>query len=232
METEARVRSALAWQTLDFASLGIAVGARLQIIADDSVTATHHTFLVGYKAGHHLVTDPALPQPGMPSLLHVGQSLRVRWFSGVALTEFEASVLATYRSPINEMHLTWPQAVRAMPIRSTPRMKVDVPASVAIDGRTVEAPLRDLSMEGASFVAAEPVADVGSSMRLSFVLPLAPDDEVKIQVDAQLRAIRRTQGADGRTAQIHGMKFDALTRLDSLALRAYLATRPIDRSAC
>ncbi len=83
MDSEAKVRSALVWQTLDFASLGMAVGARLQIIADDSVTATHHTFLIGYKAGHHLVTDPAMPQP-MSALLHVGQSLRVRWFSGVS----------------------------------------------------------------------------------------------------------------------------------------------------
>ncbi len=231
MDTMSQVRAPLAWQTLDFPTLGMSVGARLQLLADRTATATHHTFLIGYKSGHHLVTDPPLPQPGADRrLLEVGQPIRVRWFSGTALAELESAVVAIYRSPINEMHLAWPEQVRAMPIRATPRVRVDVPVDVTVAGNTVQAPLRDLSLEGASFAAEAPVADVGTSLRLAFTLPLAPDDEVRIEVDAQLRAIRRAPGSDAPAVHVHGLKFEGLTRLDSFALRAYLATRPIDRT--
>lgn len=211
---------------LDFDSLNLQVGSRLQIqLVRDVKPIQVISSLIGYLPGDYLIVR--LPEGRNSTVsFRVGEKITVRVFSGIKVCAFDATVYRIFDNPIYYMHVSFPQQIRASNLRSALRVKATVPAALTSSSLSAEttAALRDLSIKGALVESERKCGEIGDKFKLAFVLPcLDKTDGEQIETEAIVRnvSISRLHVTEDQNTYRYGVEFVSLSLLHKLILQTY-----------
>ncbi len=171
----------------DLHSIKIGIGDVVQLQDFSSAKNRYYVKLIGYlNKKSVLVSHPMQDE----KLLFVkkGESYLVRGFSGTKTYEFTAEVIDVSLTPYPYLHLSYPQQIRAINMRSAMRIKIRLVCS--IKSKNIEQPtaatLEDLSISGARIQTRISFGVVGDEVGVSFRLPVDGVDQL-IVLQATIR---------------------------------------------
>ncbi|WP_210396686.1 flagellar brake protein [Motiliproteus sediminis] len=183
--------------------------------------------LIGYSEGDSLLVSTPRIQ-GKTFLLPEGQLLRVRMMADNIACGFETRVLHNCRTPFLYAHLAYPKSIKSVAVRQASRVALKLPAIVAefepgaLPGQWPKKGLIiDMSSGGARLHSKEPVAAVGSELRLRFRVMIDT-----VERDEQVRAIVRNitevgQGPEDAGYQ-YGLQFMDVGEEDRIRISGYV----------
>jgi hypothetical protein len=173
--------------------------------------------VVGWVEGYSLV----LTLPHTPSgrlCLHAGESVVVRVFTGRSAFAFGCSVLrSTLKPPCDYLHLSFPDVIDGVDVRSSPRVRIGLAAKVTPPAGTepVPATIDNIGSTGALLVSEAPLGSPGDRIQVAFDLVLH-DVPVSLALGAEIRSADAGDGAHVR----HGVAFVEPSANDRLVLAA------------
>jgi hypothetical protein len=151
-----------------------------------------------------MVTAPA--EDTLRLLLKEGEPILARVFTGQNAFAFNGTVLKNVHAPFRHLHLSFPEKVESASIRSSPRCRVNLPATVStLSGGSREATLIDIGTNGALIETTEIAeADKGAiDIACSLELHGVP---VSMNLRAQVLAMRnKSDGIEPRCQ--YGVRF-------------------------
>lgn len=211
-----------------FDDMKLQIGARLQLMPARSQKTTYYSALIGYVAGEYLLLK--IPtENGLSVPMQEGEHVTVRVFSGVSVFTFACSIESILLAPRYYMHLSFPKAIQATPLRKAARVRVNLPARIGHAPGTSpgSALLSDLSITGA-FIATEGEAGApGEKISVAFTFRIQPtNQEVRIEAQATIRSCRPLN-ANGKPVAGNwrfgaGIEFDSMEDSDQVMLQHYL----------
>jgi len=196
---------------IPFTALQASVGERLQLLVPRYAQGRPFTSsLVGWIEDQFLIVRRVVDN-GSPVPLVMGDNVTVRLFTGTDVAEFASTVQRVFGASFPYLHLDYPATVRALTLRAEPRVLVDLPASLTIEGREGELAVRvrDISSRGARVQA--PSSPGGPGTRLTLRISAAEgEDAPSATFAAEVRSLRpmSADAPDGICAC--GLKFDKL----------------------
>ena len=194
------------------------IGESLSLQPFDNPSLRYTVRLIGFvKNKTVLVTAPSLD--GKFGFIRDGQTFVVRSFSGKRAYAFTAAAVKSVHAPHPDLHLSYPQEVRATTIRKGSRAAVRIIASVSLGepARTFAAKLADLSAGGTSFVARLALGVKGEQGQVKFKLNVAGHTAF-----LSLRAVLRSVTSDGGEFHNHGFEFLAIPVDERMILSAFV----------
>lgn len=209
---------------LDSAFENFNVGTRVQLRTQrDTGTVEHFSSLIGFVKGEFLMVKCPVVR-NTPFILHDGEQVLVRAFTGTTIHSFPSTVIRTLLSPLYYMHLEYPQEMQSSALRAELRIKVNAPAELEYKDLTGskainQATLVDLSLSGAR-IASEDLISVGNEVQLSFAVQSDDVDHV-VRAKAVVRSANRKPAAhiDDRDIFSYGLQFKSLDAEDQAAIR-------------
>lgn len=206
-------------QSVDFDSMHLQVGSRLQLIRYHGTRPVNHfTTLIGYVKDDYLLVKIPL-EHGTPITLNDGERLNVRTFSGTSVCSFPSTVERVFLAPFFYMHLSFPRAIEGSTLRKALRVKVNIPARLtAPDAKESPSPevpvmVSNLSVAGALIESEQEIIKENSgeqSVSLSFTLVSHPSDlEVRIKARATIRnvTLQKASSPDHHDTYTYGVQF-------------------------
>ncbi len=216
-----------------FSSLALNVGSKVQLVLDGTGGRNlMSSSLVGYLENQFVLIKLPSTDGGSPVSFLEGETLSVRIFTGIAVCMFDATVLRRELHPFFCLHLSYPQAVKSVKLRSSIRIQTDLACTVTGEDRSHEATMINLSTSGALIrsnkggIATETEAPVTVAFTLSSQFSPQP---IALQLKAVVRSLRSTSvdaastGLDDDAAldTYHGVQFTDVEPADQLALQNY-----------
>jgi hypothetical protein len=201
---------------LSFRDMRLKVGDRVQLEPPAHAGAGRVTArTVGWVEGQSLILT--VPQtPGGKLCLQAGETVVVRVFTGRSAFAFGATVLRGTTKVSDYLHLSFPDAIDGVDVRSSPRFRLCLPAKAAADGaQPVDATIDNIGSTGALVVCAEPLGAIGGRIELAFDLELH-----KVPMSLALQAEIRTVEEAGASVHRHGVSFSDPSPNDRLVLAA------------
>jgi hypothetical protein len=164
---------------------------------------------------------------GVPALI-TGEVVEVRLFSVRDLVLFQCEMMSASTYPAPYLHLSWPQELCVLQVRSSARVQIDKPATfgLRVGQEVIPVPgtIIDLSTHGAAFLCDALGAVAGDTGDL--VLVLEVDNKlppVYVHPRCVVRNVREPLHEGGCLQ--YGLEFVDLLMHDALAIRAYLGMR-------
>ena len=201
-----------------FRDMRLKVGDRVQIAPPEQLGAGRlSASVVGWVEGKSLILT--IPQtPAGRLCLHAGENVVVRAFTGRSAFAFTCTVLRSTVQPCDYLHLTFPDRIDGVDVRSSPRFRVELPARVTLaqGGEAVQATIDNIGSTGALLVCDSPLGATGDSVEVAFDVVLHD-----VPVSLALRAEIKTADQAADTAQYrHGVFFLEPSTNDRLVLAA------------
>lgn len=169
--------------------------------------------LIGYVKGRTIMVSTPVVDGGI-ILLRDGQPVVVRSFSGKDAYAFSSSILRVCNTPLPYLHLAYPKSVQCIVVRKSARAGFDLIGSVTNTDKpemVANRPVRinDLSIAGASFIAAEQVGEKGDKLSLSFRVKLNDIDiSLATTVNCIVRSVISEPDMDSATDKLrYGVQF-------------------------
>lgn len=191
--------------------------------------------LMGFVKGCTImVTTPSVD--GSVILLHEGQPVVVRSFSGKDAYAFSSSILRVCNAPLPYLHLAYPRAVQSVAVRKTPRAEFNLIGTVFNTGNPefgVSRPVRinDFSVAGASFTASESVGGKGDPVSLSFRVRVNETDYYPT-VACMVRSVIDESVPGAETEQLrYGVQFTEVQSADVTLLMQNMVYRKLLENA-
>ena len=211
-----------------FEQMQLQIGDRLQLeILSDAKRTHHFTTLIGHVLGLSvLVRTPSVG--GEPIAVRDGEAVLVRAFSGRSVYAFETTVQRVCLSPFSYLHLAYPELVRANPIRSAERVRVELhgtAVSLQQDPRGIPlgCSFGDLSLTGAQLECAQNLGDKGGRLQVFFGFKLEPQGyDVKLTPEAEIQSARKRADPQGAEIYSYGIRFGRMHTTESLLLQSYI----------
>ncbi|MBK9160638.1 MAG: flagellar brake protein [Nitrosomonadales bacterium] len=195
-------------ETGDLTSVKIGIGDALQLQDSSPGKQRHYVKLIGYlNRKSVLVSHPVQDE----KLLAVreGQRFMVRGFSAAKTYEFAASVTGVCQSPYPYLHLSFPDEVLTINMRSALRIRLSLPCSVGSPsaGDGMQATIEDMSVSGARVQARSAFGRVDDEVKVGFRLPVDGAEQAFV-VPAIIRNVRddADNGGGGKLV-MHGLEF-------------------------
>jgi c-di-GMP-binding flagellar brake protein YcgR len=201
------------------------VGTRIQLrMQRDTGTIEHFSSLIGFVKDEFLMVKCPVVR-NTPFILHDGEQVLVRAFTGTTIYSFASIVQRTLLSPLYYMHLEYPHAMQSSALRNELRVKVGAPAELEysedLTGSKASKPatLVDLSLSGAR-ITSEEVISVGNDVQLSFAVQSDGTEHV-VRARAVVRSANRTPAIsfDDRDVFSYGLQFNSLDPQDQTSIR-------------
>jgi c-di-GMP-binding flagellar brake protein YcgR len=135
-----------------FESMHLQVGVRLQFITYRRLKPVQYfSTLIGYIKDEYLIVKMPM-ENGVPMGLVEGERVTIRVFSGVNVCTFDCTVQRIFGRPLLYLHLSFPESIQGTPLRTSMRVKVDLPATIAAsapDAAAADCLLANISVNGA-----------------------------------------------------------------------------------
>jgi c-di-GMP-binding flagellar brake protein YcgR len=226
--------NALAPQDVDFETMHLQVGTRLQLITHRRVKPVQYfSSLVGYVKDEYIILKIPMDS-GAPIALAEGERLTIRVFSGIKVCSFACTVERVFGRPLFYVHVSFPTSVQGTSLRTAMRVKVDLPAALSgsgSHGKPLACTILNLSVSGALVVSPNRLPADEERITLQFALKAPPDDqEVQIDARATIRNVNVTKAPDDTDLYTYGMQFTDLdpvhyTLLQNMTYEALLENR-------
>jgi len=219
-------------EEIDFESMNLQVGTRLQLITHRRIKPVQHfSSLIGYLKDEYIVLKIPM-ENGAPIALAEGERLTIRVFSGIKVCSFACTVERVFMRPLFYVHVSFPKSVQGTSLRTAMRVKVDLPARLggADHAGQQACTIVNLSVSGALVESRSRVPQDDEALTLQFTLNAPPDNqEVQVATRAAIRNVNVVQAGDGELFT-YGLQFTALeaghyTLLQNMTYEALLADR-------
>jgi len=221
-------------QDIDFETMNLQVGTRLQLITHRRVKPVQHfSSLIGYIKDEYILLKIPM-ESGAPIGLAEGERLTIRVFSGIKVCSFACTVERVFGRPLFYVHVSFPTSVQGTSLRTAMRVKVDLPAHLSgsgTHGKPLSCTIVNLSVSGALVTSPSRLPADEQHLELEFTLKAPPDDQdVHILARAAIRNVNVTKTADDTDLYTYGMQFIELdpnhyTLMQNMTYEALLADR-------
>lgn len=224
--------NALAPQDVDFETMHLQVGTRLQLITHRRVKPVQYfSSLVGYVKDEYIILKIPMDS-GAPIALAEGERLTIRVFSGIKVCSFACTVERVFGRPLFYVHVSFPTSVQGTSLRTAMRVKVDLPAALSgSHSKPLACTILNLSVSGALVISPNRLPADEEQITLQFALKAPPDDQ-EVQIDARstIRNVNVTKAPDDTDLYTYGMQFTDLdpvhyTLLQNMTYEALLENR-------
>lgn len=220
-------------QELEFESMNLQVGVRLQLITHRRIKPVQHfSALIGWVKDEYMIVK--IPMTGnMPIPLVEGERLTIRVFSGINVCSFACTVERVFGRPLFYAHISFPRGIQGTSLRTAMRVKVEIPVKVApLHGGAAgtDCVLTNLSVNGARVESKTSLPQDEDEVELAFALLTQPhNQEVRIRTRAAVRNVSALS-AEQAEGFAYGMQFVDLdpghyTLIQNLTYEALLADR-------
>jgi len=201
-----------------FTDMRLKVGDQVHLEPPRRVAGGRATvMLLGWLAGQSVIVSA--PQNAAGRLvLQAGDLVLLRVFTGRSAFAFRAAVLKAAHQPFHYLHLSFPDKVEGVEIRSSPRCRVRLPAAITAAGSVAsQGNILNIGTTGALIETAEPLnRDQGLiQIACSFELHGVP---VSLELRAQVCGEKSNPTADGSARRQYGVEFKHLQPNDRLIL--------------
>lgn len=179
-----------------FDDMKLQVGAKLQLSLRRNPKTIYYPALIGWVHGEYVLLKIPFDH-GLAVPMLEGEEVFVRVFSGVSVFTFASMVESLQLNPRYQMYLHFPKEIQAIPLRSAPRVPVDLPVQVRAGSRPepFNARLTDLSISGAMITADNEFGKPGDAISLAFSFRVQPtNQEVHIDAHATIRSCQQLHG--------------------------------------
>ena len=219
-------------EEIDFESMNLQVGTRLQLITHRRIKPVQHfSSLIGYLKDEYIILKIPM-ENGAPIALAEGERLTIRVFSGIKVCSFACTVERVFMRPLFYVHVSFPKSVQGTSLRTAMRVKVDLPARLGGEDHAgqQECTIVNLSVSGALVESRSRLPQDDEALTLQFTLNAPPDNqEVRVATRAAIRNVNVVQAGDGESFT-YGLQFTALeaghyTLLQNMTYEALLADR-------
>lgn len=177
--------------------------------------------LLGYLKNRGLIVSQPEANGGVV-MLRDGQTFTVRFFSGLRVFSFTATVLRQTAVPFPHMFLTYPKQINHQQIRKSPRIDVSLIASADISEKTSGVPCRifNLSTTGIALRSKAPLGSKGDVIRVKFKLEIQ-DLESVLNVPCEICNVANVPN-DEQTPLQYGLSFLDVDNNARIALSAFV----------
>lgn len=180
--------------------------------------------MIGYQDGVSVLTTPPYAD-GLPLPLREGESVVVRAFSGRHAFGFTSTVEKICKLPFDYLHLSFPETVRGLTIRKSPRVRTKIVASARPareqDRQPKPCTISNLSLTGALVVAQNALATKDEVLRLSFrISPLGV--ESYLSATAVVRTVFEARAENNACLIHHGLEFQDLEPNEKVILGSFV----------
>lgn len=210
---------------IPFEKLGLHVGDLLSLETVDP-PGRYGVRLIGYLPGNSiLVTPPAVN--GRPVILKADKPVTVRAAIGGKVCAFTTQVRQMSMKPYPYIHLEYPKQLFAMQIRSTERIRVELPAVVdavsqpATGNWPRAAMINDISKNGTGLKTTDAIGEPGDEVMLSFVLAVA-DVKRQLKLKGTIRNKRPLDDSEAPYRYTYGLQFAPLSDAATVIISGYL----------
>jgi len=206
--------------------MNLQVGGRIQlVIVRDVKPIQYFSTLIGYVKNEYLILKAPVDDKA-PVPLREGDKLTARVFSGVNVCVFDVSVLRIYGHPLFHLHVSFPNVIFGINLRTAMRVKVNIPATLdkPADPALASVPVQlcNLSITGTQIESNIEVGKQGETINLSFLTGSHPGGgEIKISTKAVIRNIdkRPADASDASPLHLYGVQFVELTPTHQIMLQ-------------
>ncbi|MEI8030652.1 MAG: flagellar brake protein [Comamonadaceae bacterium] len=201
-----------------FADMHLRVGSQVHLdlsMAASGGRAT--TTVLGWLEGVSLMVTAPQSATGHRRLLERERVL-VRAFNGKSAFAFRATVLSAVHQPFQYFHLSFPDTVETVEIRSSPRCRVRLPGVISVGGKTVgQGAILNIGTAGALIETEETLTQEQGVIQItcSFELHGVP---VSLVLHAKVRDTKGESAGSDKTHHQYGLAFEQLQPNDRLIL--------------
>jgi len=222
-------------ERFSFYDMNLKPGDRIQLQPPAQLgTERHIVRLVGYlDSVSLLVTSPMVN--GVRLALLEEEAVVARIFSGQNAYGFTTTVRRICKLPFDYLHLAFPMEIQGAVIRKSPRIKINIIASVTDPGNesaeALPGMIVNISSSGARIAARMQLGTIGQVLRLSFRVNLRYLD-VYLTASALIRSVFTDETADkpGQPVMVqHGVEFQDLKPNDSMILQSLIYQQMIEQ---
>lgn len=173
--------------------------------------------VLGWLEGESLIVTA--PQYDAERLvLQQGERVLVRVFTGKSAFAFAATVQKMAHLPFHYMHLTFPDKVEGVDIRSSPRCCLKLPALItAVGAAAVQGRILNIGTAGALIETAGLLGQDKGTIQIAFSLELQ-GVTVSLDLRAQVRDKKSSAAGDAAPQHQYGVEFSNLQPNDRLIL--------------
>jgi len=215
---EVPVSTRAATRPATFAEMRLKVGDQVHLDPPRRIAGGRATvILLGWLEGQSVIVTA--PQNGAGRLvLQEGERVLMRAFTGKSAFAFRASVLKAAYLPYPYLHLSFPDKVEGVAIRSSPRCRVRLPAEITAGGKAAgPGNILNIGTTGALIETAGPLVQDDGLIQIAFSLELH-GVPVSLDLGAQVCGAKNAPaGGDARCHQ-YGVEFKNLQPNDRLIL--------------
>lgn len=214
-DAPAALTSATPTVQCSFAQMRLRVGDQLHLDLPSMVSHKKYSVtLVGWLEGQSvIVTAPR--SANVSRIVHSGDTVVLRTFAGMNVYAFQANILLTPTSPFQYLHLSFPQRVDSVAIRSAVRCRLHLPITLTTGSKASDGAILNIGANGAlieSHHALEKGGDV--SLVTAFELHGVP---VTLELAGEVRSVKPAGLLKNAPAQ-YGIQFLNLKPKDRLIL--------------
>ena len=236
-EEAAKLDAALAEESegeFSFQDMRLTVGDRIQI--QPPATIGHNRYvvkLIGYLDNVGLLVTSPL-ENGFRVPFRERDKIVARIFSSQKAFGFSAQIDRVCKIPFDYLHLSFPDRIQGSVIRSAPRVRTNIIASIAKPGaddgdERQSGMIVNLSADGALVKTRQALCAKGQSVQLSFRINLHNLDAY-LTVTAVIRTIFDDEIKPGSPAMVnHGVQFQKLPPNDSVILQSKIYQQMIEQ---
>jgi c-di-GMP-binding flagellar brake protein YcgR len=212
-----------------FESMHLQVGVRLQFITYRRLKPVQYfSTLIGYIKDEYLIVKMPM-ENGVPIGLVEGERVTIRVFSGVNVCSFDCTVERIFGRPLLYLHLSFPETIQGTLLRTSMRVKADLPATIsggAPDEVATQCVLANVSVNGARIDTRARLAQDSGEMLLSFMLTPPPDNQpVQVRARVLIRNVNPVQEAFAYGVEFIELEPTYYMLLQNLTYEALLADR-------
>jgi hypothetical protein len=219
--------------TFTFEDIRLKVEDRLQL--EPQSQPGHERFsvkVIGFLKGVSLLVTAPIGSDGLRVLLKENDKVVLRSFSGVNAFAFISTVTRIFTIPYAYMHLSFPDSVQGIKIRSTPRIKSNIVATVQKSSDTstqISAVISDINTNGASLVSKQPLGNTGDNLHMNFRVHLH-NVEAFLSVNGIIRTVTHDDEPDAKKNGLtrHGIEFQDTQPSDYVVLQSLIYQQMIE----
>ena len=201
-----------------FAQMHVKVGDQLSLEPPSQTGGRRTSVMVlGWFEGQSLIVT-APQNKGGRLVLQQGELVLIRAFTGKSAFAFRATVQKTAHQPFNYMHLSFPDKVEGVDIRSSPRCRLNLPVAITSGGRAAgQGNILNIGTTGALIETTGPLAQDDDMIQIAFSFELH-GVPVSLELRAQVHGKKSTAAHDATPRHQYGVEFRDLQPNDRLIL--------------
>jgi c-di-GMP-binding flagellar brake protein YcgR len=218
-----------------FLDMKLRIGDRIQLQLPASMGSERHVVkLIGYQENASVLVTP--PMSGSMSLpVRAGDKIVARVFTSQTAFAFDSTIERVCKIPYDYLHLLYPTVVQGAVVRSAPRIKTRIIASIAKNSgadseEKISGVIVNISAQGALICMRQVLAIHSQPVTVSFRINLH-----EVATDLNITAVIRNVQTDESKADSdplkyqHGVQFKGMQPTDNMILQSLIYQQMVEQ---